>query len=246
MSRFIIPVVLAFVFMPAGAKTETLRLATLDWEPYVGRQLENKGFTAEIVTESFKRAGYQVEIVFLPWGTAIEEARKGTCDGVFPEYYSGERARDFFYTSFFSQSRLAFYRRSSAAVTYRTLKDLSPYRIGVVTGSIISDEFDSAVFLNKVEAAGDEENLRKLVKGEVDLIVMDKLVARHLMTARVPEAAGRISAFDPPLAIHDLFVILPRSIPASAKRARQFTKALQSMEEDGTVKAIMSRSGLME
>lgn len=246
MSRFIIPVVLALVFMQTGAKAETLRLATLDWEPYVGRELENKGFTAEIVTESFKRAGYQVEIVFLPWDTAVEEANRGSCDGVFPEYYSGERTRDFFYSAFFSQSRLVFYRRSSSAVTYRTLKELSPFSIGVVTGSIISDEFDNAVFLNKVEASGDEENLRKLVKGEVDLIVIDKLAARHLMKTRVPEAAGRLLAFDPPLAIHDLFVILPRSIPASAKRARQFTKALQSMEKDGTVKAIMNRSGLME
>lgn len=49
---------------------------------------------------------------------------------------------------------------------------------------------------------------------------------------------------EPPLIIHKLFVILPRKNPASDKRAREFNKAYESMEKDGTVKTIMGRSGL--
>lgn len=246
MGRFIITVALACILVPAAAGAETLRLATLDWEPYVGQTLRDKGFNAEIVTEAFKRAGYQVKIDFLPWDTAIEEAKKGAYDGVFPEYYSKERSQDFVYTYFFSNSLLVFYKRTGSAVTYKALKDLSPYRIGTVRGYINTEEFDNATYLKKVEADSDEENLRKLAKDELDLIVVDKLVAQHLIRTRVTEAAGRIEPMDPPLTIHNLFVILPKKNPASEKRARAFNGAFESMEKDGTVKVIMGRSGLVK
>ena len=244
MKRFIFLVILSLFITPAVAQTETLRLATLDWAPYVGQSLKNKGFNAEIVTEAFKRAGHDVKIDFVAWDTAIEEAKKGNYDGVFPEYYSKERARDFVYSYFFSNSLLVFYKRSSSIITYKTLKDLTPYRIGTVKGYINTDEFDGATYLKKVEADSDEENIRRLAKGELDLIVIDKLVAQHLIKNRVPEAVGKIEAMDPPLIIHQLFVILPKRNPASEKRAKEFNKAYESMDRDGTIKDIMSRSGL--
>lgn len=246
MRRFIFMAVLAVFTVPSTATTETLRLATLDWEPYVGHTLENGGLCAQIVTEAFKRAGYQVTIEFMPWDKAIEEAKKGTYDGVLPEYYSKERSLDFVYSYFFSNSLLVFCKRSSSAITYKTLKDLAPYRIGTVKGYINTEEFDNATYLRKIEAESDEENIRRLARGELDLVVIDKLVAQHLVKTKVPEAAGKIESMEPPLMIHRLFVVLPKKIPLSEKRAKEFNKALESMEKDGTVKAIMSGSGLMK
>lgn len=234
------------LLVPCIASSETLRVATLDWEPYVGQSLKNKGFNAEIVTEAFKRAGYQVKIDFMSWDKAIEEAKKGNYDAVFPEYYSKERAQDFVYSYFFSNSLLVFYKKASSNITYKTLRDLAPYKIGVVKGYINTDEFDNATYLTKVESDSDEENLHKLLKGEVDLIVIDKLVAQHLIKTKIPEASGKIKDIEPPLTIHNLFVIFPKKIPASGKRASDFNKAFESMEKDGTVKAIMQRSGLMK
>lgn len=74
--------------------------------------------------------------------------------------------------------------------------------------------------------------------------MIDTLVARHLIRTRVPEAEGTLEAMEPPLIIHELSVILPRRNPASEKRAREFNKAFESMDRDGTVNAIMTRSGL--
>ncbi|HNQ84947.1 MAG TPA: transporter substrate-binding domain-containing protein [Deltaproteobacteria bacterium] len=244
MRRFISLVILVLLVAPVVAKTETLRLATLDWEPYAGRSLSDGGFTAQIVTEAFKRAGYDVQVEFVQGDTAVEGAKKGTYDGVFPEYHSPERSRDFLYTSFFSGSRLVFYRRSSSAVSYKTLHDLTPYKIGTVRGHIYTEEFDNATYLNKVEADSDEANIRNLAQGGLDLVVIDTLVARHLIRTRVPEAEGTLEAMEPPLIIHELSVILPRRNPASEKRAREFNKAFESMDRDGTVNAIMTRSGL--
>jgi polar amino acid transport system substrate-binding protein len=116
----------------------------------------------------------------------------------------------------------------------------------VVKGYINTEEFDKAPYLKKVEAETDEENLRKLAKGELDLIVIDKLVAQYLIKTKIPEASGTLDSIEPPLIIHPLFVVFPKKLPASGKRAKEFNKAYESMEKDGTIKAIMAGSGLVK
>ncbi|HVN71343.1 MAG TPA: transporter substrate-binding domain-containing protein [Desulfomonilia bacterium] len=246
MRRFVFPIAFIFIFMTGTVYAGNLNVATLDWEPYVGRTLTNQGFNTEIVTEAFKRAGYTVKIDFMPFDKAIEEATEGKYDAVYPEYYSKERAQNFVYSYFFSNSLLVLYKRRSSAIIYKTLKDLSPYKIGVVKEYINPDEFDKATYLKKVEDESDEVNLRKLAKGELDLIVIDKLVAQYLIKTRLPEAEGKLEAIEPPLAIHELFVLFPKKLPNSEKLAREFNKAYESMQKDGTVKAIMAGTGLVK
>ena len=244
MRRIVLLLLPAFFFIIGTSQAETLKLATTDWEPYVGKAIKGEGFNAEIVTEAFKRAGYSVKIDFMQWDKAIDEATKGSYDAVFPEYYSKDRATDFVYSSFFSNSLLVFYKRKSSTILYKTLKDLTPYKIGVVKGYINTEEFDKASYLKKIEVETDEENLRRLIKGEFDLIVIDKLVAQYIIKTKIPEASGKLDSIEPPLIIHPLFVVFPKKLPASEKRAKEFNKAYESMEKDGTIKPIMVRSGL--
>ncbi len=76
----------------AFSSERIIRLATLDWQPYVAQQLENYGFTSEIVTTAFNRAGYHVQISFMPWIRVLAEVERGTYDAMYPAYFSQERA----------------------------------------------------------------------------------------------------------------------------------------------------------
>ncbi len=114
----------------------------------------------------------------------------------------------------------------------------------MVKGYINTDEFDKASYLKKLEVETDEENLRRLIKGEFDLIVIDKLVAQYIIKTKIPEASGKLDSIEPPLIIHPLFVVFPKKLPASEKRAKEFNKAYESMEKDGSIKPIMVKSGL--
>jgi len=232
--------------MASAVYAGTLKVATLDWEPYVGHMLINQGFISEIITNAFKRAGYTVEIYFMQSDKAIKEATEGRYDVVYPEYYSKDRAQNFVYSYFFYNRLLALYKRKLTAITYKTLKDLTPYKIGVVKGYINTDEFDRATYLKKIEDESDEVNLRKLANGELDLIVIDKLVAQYLIKTKIPEAENKLEAIEPPLAIHELFVIFPKNLPNSEKLAKEFNKAYKSMQKDGTIKKIMDGTGLVK
>ncbi|HHO76366.1 MAG TPA: transporter substrate-binding domain-containing protein [Deltaproteobacteria bacterium] len=235
---------LTLFLSPNAMAQKTVTLATLDWQPYVGSDMLGYGFNAEIITEAYKRAGYTVKIEFLAWDDAVSKTQQGEYDGLFPEYYSKDRAEDFIYSDFFSNSLLVFFKKKGPTINYSSLKDLTPYKIGIVKGYINTEEFDSAAYLNKVEFDSDLEILNNLVKGSVDMIVIDKLVAQYLIHGNLPEAADTLESLDPPLIIHPLFIVYPKKLPGSDQKAKDFNMGLDMIMKDGTVKKIMDRSGL--
>jgi polar amino acid transport system substrate-binding protein len=220
-----------------------IRLATLDWPPYVGENLPQKGFTTAIVSEAFKRAGYEVKIDFLPWTRALQQADEGNYDAVYPEYYSDERDKTFMFSEQFASGPLGFYKRKADPISYTKLEDLKTYRIGIVLGYINTPEFDAASYLQKETATSDEQNIRKLLAGRIDLIVIDKYVAQYLIKNSITEATGKLEFLEPPLLEQQLFVIFPRKTEGSAKKLAEFNMALKSMSEDGTLEHILQESG---
>jgi ABC-type amino acid transport substrate-binding protein len=245
MRRIMAPLILSCVFLAGFAQAQTLKTAVQEREPYAGRALKDNGFCTRIVAEAFRRAGYTADLVFPSPDQAMEGLAGPDCDASFPEPYSPERAKESIYSNIVCESRIVFFRRTSLIPAYTKLKDLAPYTIGIVRGRDTTAEFDQASNLKKVESDSDEENLRRLASGELDLIVIDRLVAAHLIATRVPEAAGRIMDMEPPLAIRPFFVTFPRKLPESPRRAREFNRALESMKGDGTVRTIMGVSGLL-
>lgn len=228
---------------PTPTVERVIKLATLDWPPYVGQEQPEYGFTAAIVIEAFQRAGYQVTVDFMPWARVVQDTQAGKYDAAFPEYYSDERAQEFLMSEPFADGPLGFYKRKADNITYTNLQDLKQYHIGVVLGYINTPEFDAADYLQKETVNSDEQNLQKLALGRVDLIVIDKYVAQYLINTSMPENADQLEFMEPPLLNQPLYVIFSRQIADSVQRRQEFNAALKSMQEDGTLDKILERFG---
>ena len=86
--RIIFMMVALIALLAADARAaQLIRLATAEREPYIGLNLPNHGYVSELVTEAFKRVGYDVEIAFYPWARAVMKVEKGQQDGLLPVYY---------------------------------------------------------------------------------------------------------------------------------------------------------------
>lgn len=227
----------------ASADEDTIKLATLDWPPYVGDGLPQSGFTTAIVSEAFRRAGYKVKIDFMPWARVLQETEAGNYDAAYPEYYSDERTETFFLSDQFASGPLGFYKRKADNITYTKLEDLKQYHIGVVLGYINTAEFDAADYLQKETVNSDEQNIQKLLLGRIDLIVIDKFVAQYLIKTSIPEAADVLEFMEPPLLEQPLHVIFSRQVASSTQKLQEFNAALKTMREDGTLERILSESG---
>jgi polar amino acid transport system substrate-binding protein len=114
-------IVVAILFTLFGttatvAEQNIIRLATLEWEPYIGSKMPRNGLTAEIVAEAFKRVGYTVDIKFYPWTEAVKLGETGKVDGIFPAYHSKHREAHFLFSDPFAESaRWDSYKISSGS-----------------------------------------------------------------------------------------------------------------------------------
>lgn len=233
---------------PSNINAEVISLTSTNWEPYNGELLPNFGFTSEIISKAFERVGYKVRFTFLPWKRAYEETRKGKYDGLFAAYYSKERAEIFAPSDPYISGTLALCTRKESEIKYKTLRDLSPYIIGVVRGYVNTPEFDKADYLKKEVSNSDIMNLKKLLRGRIDLIVIDKYIALYNLK-NSPSIEGDVNSIrflSPPLDEKPLYIMFSKSVPNFETKVKSFNRGLNEIKTDGTLKSILTKYGFSE
>jgi ABC-type amino acid transport substrate-binding protein len=235
---------------PVATARPVVRLASLEWEPYIGTKLPDQGYVAALIRAAFADQGMQVEIAFYPWARALHLARTGAVDGLMPEYFNPSREAEFEYSAAFPGGPLVLYKRRGDATAFATdpvanqdaaLRALKARRFGVVRGYLNTPVFDAATYLIKEEANDDATNLRKLVYGRIDLAVIDRRVAEHVIRTEYPDYAGKVEPMSPALAEIPLYIAFSRKSPRKAAALAAFNRGLAAMRADGRVDALYQR-----
>lgn len=235
---------------PAAPAKPVVRLASLEWEPYIGTNMPDQGYVAALIRAAFADQGMQVEIEFYPWARALHLARTGAVDGLMPEYFDASRENEFEYSAPFPGGPLVLYKRRGDATAFSTdptkhqdqaLRALKAKRFGVVRGYLNTPVFDAATYLAKEEASDDATNLRKLVYSRIDLAVIDRRVAEHLMRTQYPDYGAKIVPMDPALADNRLHIAFSRKSPRKAQALAAFNRGLAAMRKDGRIDALYQR-----
>ena len=234
--------------------TRTLRLASLEWEPYVGSALPENGYAAVVVRAACARRGIDVAIDFLPWARALMLARRGDYDGLFPEYYDHSRETDFVFSDPFPGGPVGLYKRRYGGAKYAVdphvdldgaLKSIASNRIGVVRDYLNNPVFDAASYLKKEEAVSDEVNLRKLHYGRVDLVFIDRLVAEHLLRGALAEYSDSLEMLEPPIEdAKPLYIAYSKKSLAAEKLRADCDAGMKEIVSDGTLANIRHAKGL--
>jgi len=212
-----------------------MRLASLEWLPYVGAQLDQEGWSSFIADTAARQFGYRAKIEYFPWTRAMQ---LGTKDpryaGYFPAYYTEERALTCHFSAPIGSSTVGLVHLKSAPLQWSSLQDLVPLKIGVVAGFSYGTAFDAIAREGKlaVDASpNDMLNLRKLLARRVDAVVIDKLVWRYLL-ATEPGLAREREQFvfhDKSLAELSLHICFQRS-PEGRELQQAFNQAMQSLQ----------------
>jgi len=183
----------------ALAADPVVLMASLEWPPYVSQHLPGQGIISQRVRMALAHEGYQVQIRFLPWKRAVAMIQNSTSYiGIFPEYASPQRQREFYCSDPISQAPLAFIQDARLpSIDWLRLEDLAGYRIGTVAGYINTPEFDALVARKALvidEAQNDVANLKKLLRGRIELAVIDPVLYGYLLRhdPEIKSLSGRL------------------------------------------------------
>ena len=218
----------------AAEAPRILRLASLEWLPYVGSQLQQHGLSSFIVDSAARKFGHRVQIDYFPWTRAMQLGlRDAHYAGYFPAYYTEERARQCYFSTSIGSSTVGLAYLKNAPLQWQTLQDLSGLTIAVVAGFSNGPAFDALVREGRLHvdpSPSDMLNLRKLVAGRVDAVVIDRLVLRYLLLTEpsLLQERERILFHDKPLAELPLYICFKRT-PQGLALQQAFDAALRTL-----------------
>ncbi|MDH8677998.1 methyl-accepting chemotaxis protein [Fusibacter bizertensis] len=162
--------------------SNVIKVATSPYEPYI--IYENDQFSGkdiELIRQAFKNTAYNIEFQLVPWDTSINMIRDKISNILPTISYRTDRLNYLDYSEpYRTQSIYCFYAITDSKVNVSSYKDLLNYKIGLVKGYSYFEQLREDRKIEKAYFSRDEVLLKQLLKGHVDVIVMNKDVGDYL------------------------------------------------------------------
>ncbi len=224
-----------------GADGATVRLVSTEFPPYTGAALPGGGIACEITRAALRQVGLTMSLQFRPWARALLEFQRGEHDGVIGAWRTPERERQMRFPSPLGiVNQIGFMARADARHRVDDLDRLAGLRIGTVNGYANPERFERARL--QVEPAVDDlANLRKLLAGRIDLILIDKGVGAHLIDTQLREAVGRLVWLEPGITELPLYTVFSRTQTDGDRLTAALTRGLGDMQSSGRLAELVRR-----
>ncbi|WP_377158757.1 substrate-binding periplasmic protein [Roseateles sp. UC29_93] len=152
-----------------------------------------RGFSTELLTLMAADAGLPLRVQVLPWQRSVQEAGRHPDSVLFSLTRTPERETQYRWVGPISPRRILVYRLSHRTdVRPASLKQLNGLRLGVSRDSAAAKHLIAEGLRPETElelGLDDATNLRKLLAGRMDLIVLlDWAAAWHLRELKLPYA----------------------------------------------------------
>jgi polar amino acid transport system substrate-binding protein len=215
-----------------------LRLASDAWPPFTdgpGRQR----VAVALVETALERAGIRATTTIADWKDVEAGIRRGTFDGSAAMWRTDRRERDLVFSEPYLENRLVIIGRKGSDVSALEMADLAGKRVAAVGRYAYGDEIDKAVGVIFVNGRNDQDDLNKLLAGEVEYMLVDELVARYLVAYQPEEAAAKLEIGATPMARRTLHFVLRRDVPGAEDIVKAFNEEILGMLADGTYAEIL-------
>jgi len=229
---------------------DVVNLGATEYPPYSGEGLVHGGLINQIVTEAYEAVGYKVNVHFFPWSRAARMTREGDLDGLAQVWKRAVRNSWLLYSDPVpSSNEVVFYKRKNAKIEFDSQNYLSlkPYTIGTGRGYANPPSFELVQkHLRIEEVTEDIQNLRKLVSGRIDLVIIDKLVGQYLLKTNMPAALDELTWIGTPLSIEENYVGISKKAADAEKKHGDFNRGLAQLKRTGRISAILAEHGFKD
>lgn len=242
-------VLLILVPSQRASAEQVVTLTGDPWPPYVLGEIGSdatSGTGVQLIQEIFSLVeDAQVRFPLLPWNRALIAVEEGSMDGIGILLKSKERERYLVYTEpLFTSYDLAWYstRAFPGGLRWKSIEDLTPYTIGVVSGYSYSDEIDAAIEgerLSVIKAPNARQLFRMLAGGRIDMAFANNFVGCSLASRN--RGTLDVAAADRKVATATYYLGFSRKSPALSI-VPEVNRAIVRLRENGEIDRIL-RSG---
>ncbi|WP_100916038.1 substrate-binding periplasmic protein [Pseudoalteromonas spongiae] len=243
--------IVLFIFKAYAVEGKpTLVLVADPWCPYSCNEEDvRKGYMVELASIVFNQLGYKVEYQNMPWSRAIKSVKEGDVDGIigagrdevpeliFPETPLGVAAHTFF-------------TLKKSNWTYSSLQSLNTVSLGVIQNYSYGTLYDDYIKhhgsdISKVQLvsslSGLEQNLSKLVRERVDVIIEDRNVVKYHYSSQDLEFELREAGV---VSYEEVYIAFSPKLKEAKLLAYTLSKQLKDMRKSGELAKTLSAYGI--
>jgi len=193
------------------------------------------GINADIVREMFKRAGitYSLTLRF-PWERIYKQVLEQPDQGLFSTTYTPEREPLFKWVGPLASTGWVLLAPPGSPLRLSSLQQAQQYRVGAYKNDAVSQHLEANGF-QPINSLRDQENIGKLLKGQIDLWATTDPVGPYLAKQEGVSGLPTVLRFSDA----QLFLAFNKQTPDEVVTRLQ--NALDEMKSDGVIDAIMRR-----
>jgi polar amino acid transport system substrate-binding protein len=243
--RLVLVSVILCLILPRLAAGQPLKIITDPYPPFgYVKDGEIVGCTVDLIKLLLKRTGIDGKFVMYPWARAYKMAQKEKDILIYQLAYSEERDRLFQLVGpIYHSTDWLWKLKIRKDIVLQNLEDARQYRVGTVR-----DYFTHKYLLENgfkegknLEAVYDDDmNVKKLVSGRIDLMILDEVVFNY----RVGVSGYSRDDFEKAFAVISQKSYLGFSRQTSPNVVSRFAEALASMKKDGSYYSILQEYGV--
>ena len=247
------------ILMPLPAFSDTIFLKSDIWCPYnCASDSKLPGYTIEIAKKIFEKAGHNLKYEVTPWSRSVKLVKEGHITAIVG--VTRNEAPDLIFPDQeFGISVIHFFKRKGFPWKFSGIGSLETVSVGIMADYEYGDGLDAYFEKNrktpKVQMIRAEQplvlNIRKLLKGRIDVIPEDKSV--FIETAKAMGVLGKIeyAGIDPinskeGLDEARLYMAFSPKNPKSKEYAKLISIGIERMRLSGELGKILAKYGLTD
>lgn len=232
---FRLAVCLFLILLAPASADEPLRLVTGDgYPPFTDQTLPDGGLATAIVREVFERAGFDVQIDWLPWREGYERSLTGEYAGAFPYVRTHERLRANLFSDPIVDARVLIVSSADRPIAFTSIIDLHDRTQCLPTGFANYEEFADALAdgaILTVSPPSATACLSLIARGRADFMALLEETIPPTIEASGLDA-GRFFVAAQELRRNPHYFIVSRGRPDARRIMAIFNQGLKALRAD--------------
>ena len=229
--------IILLISINAFSQTSELKLASDIWPPFTNVEGE-KSFALDLVKEALARTGIKANYEILEFNDVITGIDAGKYDGSAALWLSAEREKKYLFSEPYLQNQLVLVGPEGSDVSATSFADFDEKRIGVIENYAYGLDINSdRVFL--VPGNNDQQNLERLLSGQIDYMLVDALLIQYLLKYQVNDVSEYLEIGHTPILSKSLHFAIRKEIEDAESIISTFNEEILKMIAEGTYNRIL-------
>jgi len=215
-----------------------VRVATLDFPPYVSESLAGNGWAWQVVEAAFSSQNHGAQLFILPWPRAVHQVRKGSMDALYIANKTQERESWAYFSHRVGQEDAVLWKRRASSFEFFRPEDLQGKTVGGLRGSA-QTQFLQQRGVDVVNIKDLSQGIKMLSSKRLDYFVADRIAALYCLESLPPEVSEAIDYVSPPIYSVGFHLAIAKNHPQARQYIDTFNRGLLSIRESGRYQQIL-------